>query len=124
MCNVFLINKLIFRGQLILKLPHRKPVYGLSINPQNDCILATAGDDGRVLIFDLRDSSNAGNYYIISYVTNKITDSFYFFVDPLCLAKQKTGFHSVKFNPANPKWLATANSEEGIVLWDYRKPKE
>lgn len=45
---------------MVLKLPHRKPVYGLSINPQNDCILATAGDDGRVLIFDLRDSSNAG----------------------------------------------------------------
>lgn len=50
-----------FRGQSILKLPHRKPVYGLSVNPQNDCILATAGDDGRVLIFDLRDSSDAGD---------------------------------------------------------------
>lgn len=39
---------------MILKLPHRNPVYGLSINPQNDHVLATAGDDGRILIFDIR----------------------------------------------------------------------
>ncbi|XP_068896111.1 uncharacterized protein [Tenebrio molitor] len=90
-------------GNLVGKLPHRKPVYGLSINPQNDHVLATAGDDGKILLFDVRESPNS---------------------DALCLAKQKTGFHSVMFNPTNPRWLATANSEEGIALWDCRKPKE
>lgn len=42
------------------KLPHRKPVYGLSINPQNDYVMATAGDDGRILLFDVRESPNSG----------------------------------------------------------------
>ncbi|CAH0551033.1 unnamed protein product [Brassicogethes aeneus] len=87
---------------LITKLPHRKPVYGLSINPQNDDVLATAGDDGRILIFDVRETS----------------------AEAQCLAKQKTGFHSVMFNPTNPRFLVTANSEEGIALWDCRKPKD
>ncbi|XP_044263338.1 DDB1- and CUL4-associated factor 5 isoform X2 [Tribolium madens] len=90
-------------GNFVGKLMHRKPVYGLSVNPQNDNVLATAGDDGRILLFDVRESPNS---------------------DALCLAKQKTGFHSVMFNPINPRWLATANSEEGIALWDCRKPKE
>ncbi|KAK5648903.1 hypothetical protein RI129_003795 [Pyrocoelia pectoralis] len=90
-------------GSFVVKLLHKKPVYGLSINPQNDYIIATAGDDGRILIFDIRESNTT---------------------DPLCIAKQKTGFHSVMFNPFNSRLLATANSEEGISLWDYRKPKE
>ncbi|KAJ8977822.1 hypothetical protein NQ317_008064, partial [Molorchus minor] len=45
-------------GNLKTKIPHRKPVYGLSVNRENDNILATAGDDGRILLFDLRESSN------------------------------------------------------------------
>ncbi|XP_018328592.1 DDB1- and CUL4-associated factor 5 isoform X2 [Agrilus planipennis] len=92
-------------GQFHLKLLHKKPVYGLSVNPQNDFIVSTAGDDGRILIFDTRESS-----------TNN--------ADPFCVAKQKTGFHSVMFHPVNPRLLASANSEEGIALWDTRKPKE
>ncbi|KAK4884518.1 hypothetical protein RN001_000789 [Aquatica leii] len=90
-------------ANFVVKLLHKKPVYGLSVNPQNDYIVATAGDDGRILVFDIRESNTS---------------------DPLCVAKQKTGFHSVMFNPFNSRLLATANSEEGISLWDYRKPKE
>ncbi|KAK9875394.1 hypothetical protein WA026_007789 [Henosepilachna vigintioctopunctata] len=88
----------------VVKLPHKKPVYGLNINPQNDNILATAGDDGRILLYDLRETPNSDAVQ--------------------CLAKQKTGFHSVMFNPINPRWLTTANSDEGIALWDCRKPRE
>lgn len=33
---------------------HSKPVYGLSIDGTNDQIFATAGDDGHILVFDLR----------------------------------------------------------------------
>ncbi|KAL3286132.1 hypothetical protein HHI36_000644 [Cryptolaemus montrouzieri] len=89
---------------LVVRLPHKKPVYGLNVNPQNDNILATAGDDGRILLYDLRETPNPDAVQ--------------------CLAKQKTGFHSVMFNPTNPRWLTTANSEEGIALWDCRKPRE
>lgn len=86
---------------LVSRISHKKPVYGMSINPQNDDILATAGDDGRILIFDLREPNIE-----------------------VCLAKQKTGFHSVMYNPTNPRLLVTANAEEGIALWDSRKSKD
>lgn len=33
---------------------HSKPVYGLSVDGTNDQIFATAGDDGHILVFDLR----------------------------------------------------------------------
>lgn len=39
------------------------------------------------------------------------------------LAQQISSFHSVMFNPVNSKYLVTAHSEEGIALWDARKPK-
>ncbi|KAL1513165.1 hypothetical protein ABEB36_002613 [Hypothenemus hampei] len=90
-------------GNPITLIPHRKPVYGLSVNPQNDDIIATAGEDGRLLLYDIREGTNQ---------------------DAQILAKQKTGFHSVMYNPVNPRFLVSANSEEGIALWDCRKPKE
>ncbi|XP_050312634.1 DDB1- and CUL4-associated factor 5 [Anthonomus grandis grandis] len=93
----------IFTGNPLVALPHRKPVYGLSINPQNDEIIATAGDDGRLLLYDIRETTGQ---------------------EAQVLARQKTGFHSVMFNPVNPRFVVSANSEEGIALWDCRKPKE
>lgn len=89
-------------GHIVRKLPHVKPVYGLSVNPECNSVLATAGDDGRILICDIREPNG----------------------DSLILAKQKMGFHSVKYNPLNSRLLVTANSEEGIALWDARKPRE
>ncbi|XP_015609773.1 DDB1- and CUL4-associated factor 5 [Cephus cinctus] len=82
---------------------HEKPVYGLSIHPHNDNVFSSACDDGRVLIYDIRDSSS--------------TETF-------CLAQYKTAFHSVMFNPVEPKMLATANANEGVSMWDVRKPLE
>ncbi|XP_012258334.2 DDB1- and CUL4-associated factor 5 [Athalia rosae] len=82
---------------------HEKPVYGLSIHPHNDNVFSSACDDGRVLIYDIRDSSS--------------TESF-------CLAQYKSAFHSVMFNPAEPRLLATANAKEGVSMWDVRKPLE
>ena len=40
-----------------MKLAHKNPVYGLSVNPQNDHLLATAGEDGRILLFDIKEST-------------------------------------------------------------------
>ncbi|XP_034941352.1 DDB1- and CUL4-associated factor 5 [Chelonus insularis] len=82
---------------------HEKPVYGLSVHPEDDNIFSSACDDGRILIFDIRNSSNT---------------------EPLCLAQYKTPFHSVMFNPVEPRQLATANAEEGVSTWDIRKPLE
>ncbi|XP_017891956.1 DDB1- and CUL4-associated factor 5 isoform X2 [Ceratina calcarata] len=82
---------------------HEKPVYGLSVHPHNDNVFASACDDGRVLIYDIRASSP---------------------METFCLAKYKTAFHSVMFNPVEPKTLATANAKEGIAMWDVRKPLE
>lgn len=40
------------------------------------------------------------------------------------MARYKTAFHAVMFNPMDPRFVATANTEEGISLWDNRKPRE
>lgn len=37
-------------------------MYGLSIDPLNDNVFASACDDGRVLIFDIREPVGTGNY--------------------------------------------------------------
>ena len=31
-------------------------------------------------------------------------------------------FHGVTFNPVDPRLLATANSHDGVALWDIRHP--
>lgn len=46
-----------------------------------------------------------------------------FLVEPFCLANYPSAFHSVMFNPTEPRLLATANSKEGVGLWDIRKPR-
>ncbi|XP_057656981.1 DDB1- and CUL4-associated factor 5 [Diorhabda carinulata] len=87
---------------LTTSIPHDKPVYGVSIHPQNDNIISTAGEDGRILLFDIREVPNQ---------------------EVQVVAQENSGFHSVMFNPMKPRYLVTANSEEGIGLWDCRKPK-
>lgn len=109
------------RGYLLSNFLHEKPVYGLSINPQNDNVFASAGEDGRILIYDIREPTTTGKYsslYFLHFF------NIFFFVEPLCLAKYKTAFHAVMFNPIDPRFVATANTEEGIALWDNRKPRQ
>lgn len=47
----------------------------------------------------------------------------FFLTEPFCLANYPSAFHSVMFNPVEPRLLATANSKEGVGLWDIRKPQ-
>lgn len=49
--------------------------------------------------------------------------NFNFSTEPFCLANYPSAFHSVMFNPVEPRLLATANSKEGVGLWDIRKPQ-
>ncbi|XP_034174648.2 DDB1- and CUL4-associated factor 5 isoform X2 [Osmia lignaria lignaria] len=90
-------------GDVVDSFLHEKPVYGLSVHPHNDNVFASACDDGRVLIYDIRGSSA---------------------IETFCLAQYKTAFHSVMFNPVEPRMLATANAKEGVSMWDVRKPLE
>ncbi|XP_073465838.1 DDB1- and CUL4-associated factor 5 [Aquarana catesbeiana] len=88
-------------GETLDVFAHEEAVYGLSVSPVNDNVFASSSDDGRVLIWDIRESPQA---------------------DPFCLAHYPSAFHSVMFNPVEPRLLATANSKEGVGLWDIRKP--
>lgn len=80
---------------------HDDAVYGLSPDPSNPNMFASACDDGKVLIFDVRDSSG----------------------DPFVLANYTSSMHSVMYNPVEPRLIATANAKEGVGLWDVRKPR-
>ncbi|XP_065081570.1 uncharacterized protein LOC135704072 [Ochlerotatus camptorhynchus] len=79
---------------------HSKPVYGLSIDPSNDSIFATAGEDGKILIFDLRDGS-----------------------DVMCVSRCRSPYHAVMHHPLDAGFIVTANAKEGASLWDLRAPK-
>ncbi|WAR18248.1 DCAF5-like protein [Mya arenaria] len=79
---------------------HDDAVYGVSPDPTNPSVFASACDDGRILIYDTRDSC----------------------ADPFVLANYASSMHSVMYNPVEPRLLVTANAKEGVGLWDVRKP--
>lgn len=43
-----------------------QPVFGVSCDPLNDNIFSVAGDDGRILIYDMRDSSNGTFHSVLN----------------------------------------------------------
>lgn len=88
----------ILTGDCLDVFYHTKPVYGLSVDPNNDNIFTTAGDDGRVLLFDLRASND----------------------EPSVVVRYRAPFHSVNFHPIDGNFLITANAKEGAALWDIR----
>lgn len=40
---------------------HREAVYGVSVSPTHDSVFASAGEDGQVLLYDMRESAATGN---------------------------------------------------------------
>lgn len=80
---------------------HTKPVCGLSVDATNDQVFATAGEDGLVLVFDLRIGSQV-----------------------LALPKSRAPFHAVQFHPLDGNSMVTANSKDGAQLWDLRETKQ
>uniref|UniRef100_A0A1L8DKV0 Putative serine/threonine-protein kinase n=1 Tax=Nyssomyia neivai TaxID=330878 RepID=A0A1L8DKV0_9DIPT len=87
-------------GETIDVFTHTKPVYGLSIDSTNEQIFATACEDGKLLIFDLRLSTEVLN-----------------------VAKYRAPFHAVMFHPMDGSFLVSGNAKEGAALWDLRRPK-
>lgn len=79
---------------------HTKPVYGLCVDPTNNHIFATAGEDGRVLVFDLRQGTEV-----------------------LSLPKYRAPFHAVQFHPLDGNFVITGNGKEGAAFWDLRHIK-
>lgn len=80
---------------------HEKPVYGLSVDITNDQVFATAGEDGLILVFDLRVRSQV-----------------------LALPKSRAQFHAVQFHPLDGNSIVTANGKDGAALWDLRDSKK
>lgn len=80
---------------------HTKPVYGLSVDMTNDQVFATAGEDGLVLMFDLRVGTHI-----------------------LALPKGRASFHAVQFHPSDGNTIITANEKDGAALWDLRDSKQ
>ncbi|ESP03038.1 hypothetical protein LOTGIDRAFT_110630, partial [Lottia gigantea] len=89
-------------GNPVDNFMHEDAVYGLSTDPNNPHVFASACDDGRILIYDIREPADS---------------------EPFCLANYVSSMHSVMYNPLDPRLVATANVREGIGLWDVRKPK-
>ncbi|XP_062502276.1 DDB1- and CUL4-associated factor 5-like isoform X2 [Corticium candelabrum] len=82
--------------------PHRQPVYGVSVDPDHDGIFLSAGDDGRVLLWDTRMPESPCT----------------------CVARYTRPFHAAVFHPIEPRFVATANAGEGVGLWDIRQPQK
>lgn len=79
---------------------HTKPVFGLSVEQTVGNLFSTAGEDGKVFIFDIRTGSAI-----------------------LSVPKSRYAFHAVQFHPLCETLLATANSNAGAALWELRTLK-
>lgn len=51
--NIMVIH--VFRGETLDVFLHREAVYGVSVSPASDSVFASAGEDGRVLLYDMRE---------------------------------------------------------------------
>ncbi len=51
----------LFRGVPLDYFVHEQPVYGVSADPVNESVFCSACDDGRILIFDIRESGNGNS---------------------------------------------------------------
>ncbi|XP_063895753.1 DDB1- and CUL4-associated factor 5 isoform X2 [Helicoverpa armigera] len=82
-------------------LQHQRAVCSLSIDPFNERVVTTAGNDGRLLLFDTRQSVH----------------------ESLVISRSRKAFHGVMFHPSQSGMLTSANSRDGVALWDLRSPK-
>ncbi|KZS20357.1 Serine/threonine-protein phosphatase [Daphnia magna] len=79
---------------------HENPVYGVSLQPSSQSVFATACDDGKLRVFDMRCSVSA----------------------EIVLASKRSPFHSIMFHPIEGRIVASASAKDGPELWDLRNP--
>eukprot|EP00088_Acartia_fossae_P028888 TRINITY_DN2969_c0_g1_i1.p1 TRINITY_DN2969_c0_g1~~TRINITY_DN2969_c0_g1_i1.p1 ORF type:complete len:951 (-),score=207.47 TRINITY_DN2969_c0_g1_i1:858-3710(-) len=89
-------------GELVDCFQHEEAVNGLSVHPAQPQLFLTAGSDGRLLMYDMRQPAKS---------------------EAIMLAGFSYGFHSVQFNPWEARLVVGANQKFGIGLYDVRKPK-
>ncbi|RVE41484.1 hypothetical protein evm_013871 [Chilo suppressalis] len=82
-------------------LQHQRAVCSLSIDPFNCRVITTAGNDGRLLLFDTRQSVH----------------------ESLVISRSRKAFHGVMFHPQQVGMVVSANARDGVALWDLRSPK-
>jgi len=58
----FLIFFSIYSGTTLDVFKHEDAVYGLTSDPNNVNVFASACDDGRILVFDIREPPSTGKY--------------------------------------------------------------
>ncbi len=85
------------------------PINCLSVQPQQNDVFIVATEDGHVHLYDLRSASTAGEHDQPSIVVAESFDGSY---------------HSCTFNPQQTCFVATANSRQGIELYDIRLSKK
>lgn len=83
-------------------LQHQRAVCCLSIDPFSERVVSTAGNDGRLLLFDTRRSVH----------------------ESLVISRSRKAFHGVMYHPQQAGMLVSANARDGISLWDLRSPKQ
>lgn len=54
-----------FSGETLDVFLHEDAVYGLSVDPNNSNAFASACDDGRILIYDIREPPSTGNIFFL-----------------------------------------------------------
>lgn len=79
-----------FRGKPIDYFLHEKPVYGLSLQPGSQSIFATACDDGKLRVFDMRCSVS----------------------EESILASKRSPFHSIMFHPIEGRIVVSASAKD------------
>ncbi|PSN32328.1 hypothetical protein C0J52_17634 [Blattella germanica] len=90
-------------------------------------LLASGGDDRRVLIWNVEQAVHGVNKPAAmraQHISNIFCLGFDSTNKPFCLASYTSAFHAVMFNPIESRILTTANSKEGVGLWDIREPRQ
>lgn len=107
-------------------LPHQKAVCGIAIDPFDSRVLATAGNDGRLLVFDTRQSVDGDdtNYLKARLLSAVRLFSNKIFSESLIVSRSRKAFHAVAFHPVQAGIIVAANARNGAALWDLRKPKQ
>lgn len=73
---------------------HDDAVYGISVNPENSNVFATACDDGRILVYDMREPPATGISTDVSYSFTLIHVK-YDFILPTCTCTSMFILHGI-----------------------------
>ncbi|KAF7457731.1 histone-binding protein RBBP4 [Cryptosporidium felis] len=109
---------------------HEKSVQDISWNPSNENIMISVGDDGLILLWDIRESSTprclfkAFKEVESNFGETKMAPNFKKVVGYNCIGYGDTNINSlntIEFNPFRTDLIAVGGSDPVIALFDIRK---